>query len=79
MPDDLPELTQIEEMLIARVYPFVEIRSIRGQQYRWSGLSRTASLTTTSGYRHVEACKRGLEPSDASSVPQGLPCPSYGD
>jgi hypothetical protein len=36
MPD-LPVLTQIEEMLIARVHVFVEVRQVRGQQYKYSG------------------------------------------
>jgi hypothetical protein len=35
MPD-LPNLTQIEKMLIARVYIYVEIRQIREQQYRYT-------------------------------------------
>ena len=37
IPDDLPKLTQVEEMLIARVHVFVEIRQVRGQQYKYSG------------------------------------------
>jgi hypothetical protein len=37
IPEDLPELTQIEEMLVARVHPFVEIRQVRGHQYKYSG------------------------------------------
>lgn len=34
MPN-LPELTQVEEMLIARVHVFVELRQVRGQQYKY--------------------------------------------
>jgi len=33
----LPELTQFEEMLIARVHTYMEIRQHRGQQYKDSG------------------------------------------
>ena len=34
---DLPPLTQVEEMLIARVHVFIEIRQVRGVQYRYKG------------------------------------------
>jgi hypothetical protein len=37
MPAGLPELTQIEEMLIARVHPSVEVRKVRGAQFRYTG------------------------------------------
>jgi hypothetical protein len=37
VPSSLEPLTQFEEMLIARVHPFVEIRPIRGHQYKYSG------------------------------------------
>lgn len=37
VPVHLPELTQIEEMLIARVHVFVEVRRVRGQQYQYKG------------------------------------------
>ncbi|KAH0826840.1 hypothetical protein AYO21_07253 [Fonsecaea monophora] len=33
----LPELTQIEEMLIARVHVTIEVRQVRGAQYRYKG------------------------------------------
>jgi len=33
----LPVLTQTEEMLIARVHVYVEVRQIRGAQYRYTG------------------------------------------
>jgi len=33
----LPVLTQTEEMLIARVHVYVEVRQVRGQQYRYTG------------------------------------------
>jgi ATP-dependent DNA helicase PIF1 len=33
----LPELTQFEEMLIARVHIYMEIRQHRGQQYKYRG------------------------------------------
>ncbi|KAJ5171639.1 hypothetical protein N7492_004232 [Penicillium capsulatum] len=35
--DDLPALTQVEEMLISRVHVFQEVRLVRGQQYRYRG------------------------------------------
>lgn len=34
---DLPELTEIEEQLIARVHVAVQVRQVRGQQYKYSG------------------------------------------
>ncbi|EED11952.1 hypothetical protein TSTA_000300 [Talaromyces stipitatus ATCC 10500] len=37
VPTFLPELTQTEEMLIARVHVHMQIRQIRGQQYRYQG------------------------------------------
>jgi hypothetical protein len=33
----LPELSQVEEMLVSRVHCFVEVRQIRGQQYKYRG------------------------------------------
>lgn len=49
MPPGLPKLSQIEEMLIARVHHFVEVRQIRGQQYKYRGyivnfLSHTSKI-----------------------------------
>jgi hypothetical protein len=37
VPAYLPQLTQIEEILIARVHISLEVRQIRGQQYRYKG------------------------------------------
>jgi hypothetical protein len=34
---DLPELTQVEEMLIACVHPFMEVRQVRGAQCKYTG------------------------------------------
>ncbi|QSS66644.1 hypothetical protein I7I51_02833 [Histoplasma capsulatum] len=34
---DLPFISQVEEMLIVRVHVFVEIRQVRGQQYKYKG------------------------------------------
>ncbi|KAH6667816.1 hypothetical protein B0J14DRAFT_172917 [Halenospora varia] len=34
VPPNLPKLTQVEEMLIAKVHVMVEVHQIRGQQYR---------------------------------------------
>ncbi|KAK0707071.1 hypothetical protein B0T26DRAFT_806689 [Lasiosphaeria miniovina] len=36
IPDELPELTQVEEQLIARVHVYIDVRLIRAQQYRFS-------------------------------------------
>lgn len=36
-PDNLPSLTQVEEMLIARVHVHVEVCQVRGQQYKYTG------------------------------------------
>ncbi|PCD20094.1 hypothetical protein FGRA07_11796 [Fusarium graminearum] len=36
-PEHLPELTQVEEMLISRVHAFVQVMTYRGQQYRYKG------------------------------------------
>jgi ATP-dependent DNA helicase PIF1 len=35
--EDLPELSQVEEMLIARVHCFIEVRQVRGVQYKYRG------------------------------------------
>ena len=37
VPPHLLKLTQVEEMLIARVHCFVEVHQVRGQQYKYSG------------------------------------------
>lgn len=37
MPHILPELSQVEEMLIARMHCFVEVRQVHGQQYKYRG------------------------------------------
>jgi hypothetical protein len=37
VPDHLPELNDVEEMLIARAHVHVQVRQIRGQQYQYSG------------------------------------------
>jgi hypothetical protein len=37
VPEHLPALTQVEEMLIARVHVCLEVRQIRGQQYKYTG------------------------------------------
>jgi len=36
-PEDLPELSQVEEMLISRVHCFVEVRQVRGVQFKYRG------------------------------------------
>lgn len=37
VPVYLPKLSQVEEMLIARVHTYTDVRQIRGEQYRYSG------------------------------------------
>ena len=34
---DLPALTEVEQMLISRVHVFIELRRVRGQQYKYTG------------------------------------------
>jgi len=46
VPTELSTLTQIEEMLIARVHVYVEIQQIRGQQYRYSGSVLSCQLSS---------------------------------
>jgi hypothetical protein len=36
MPSHLPTLSQIEEMLIARAYVYIEVKRIRGLQYQYT-------------------------------------------
>jgi hypothetical protein len=48
----LPKLSQVEEMLISRVHCFVEVRQVRGQQYKYRGhivnfLNNTAKIFNT--------------------------------
>lgn len=37
VPNALPKLSQIEQLLIARVHCFVEVRQVRGRRYKYSG------------------------------------------
>jgi hypothetical protein len=37
IPTELPSLTQVEEMVIARIHVFVNVMQIRGQQYLYRG------------------------------------------
>ena len=37
LPQGLPVLTTVEEMLIARVHVFIEVHQVCGQQYKYSG------------------------------------------
>ena len=37
VPTFLPELTQVEEMLVSRVHTIIEVRQVRGQQYFYRG------------------------------------------
>ncbi|KAF5711868.1 ATP-dependent DNA helicase PIF1 [Fusarium mundagurra] len=37
IPEHLPELTQVEEMLISRVHVHVQVMTYRGQQYKYKG------------------------------------------
>ena len=37
VPPNLPNLTQVVEMLIAKVHVMVDVHQSRGQQYRYSG------------------------------------------
>ena len=37
LPQGLPVLTTVKEMLIARVHVFMEVHQVCGQQYKYSG------------------------------------------
>ena len=37
IPSFLPILTAVEELLIARVYIYLQVMRVRGQQYRYTG------------------------------------------
>lgn len=37
IPEHLPELSQVEEMMIARVHVHVQVMCVRGQQYKYRG------------------------------------------
>lgn len=37
VPTFLPELTQVEEMLMSRVHTIIEVRQVHGQQYFYRG------------------------------------------
>ncbi|EED12765.1 conserved hypothetical protein [Talaromyces stipitatus ATCC 10500] len=74
MPD-LPELSQTEEMLIARVHVFVEVRRVRGQQYKYSGHVVNFLRDTARVYNTLPLLPRNLEiillrPANASTDPR---------
>ncbi|EED12031.1 hypothetical protein TSTA_001030 [Talaromyces stipitatus ATCC 10500] len=53
---DLPELSQTEEMLIARVHVCVEIHRVRGQQYKWLAFLRL----NHPGYHDIEISQEAI-------------------
>ena len=72
LPPDLPEVTQVEEMLIARVHIFMEVRRVRGQQYKYSGHVVSFLQNVAQVYRQLPRLPRDLDiimlkPSNSSS------------
>jgi hypothetical protein len=58
---DLPKLTRIEEMLIARVHVFIEVRKVRGQQYHYRGHVVNFLRETGRVYDRLPLLPRDLE------------------
>ncbi|EED13560.1 hypothetical protein TSTA_098170 [Talaromyces stipitatus ATCC 10500] len=74
MPD-LPELSQTEEMLIARVHVSVQVRRVRGQQYKYSGHVVNFLRDTARVYDTLPLLPRDLEiillrPANADADPR---------
>jgi hypothetical protein len=74
MPD-LPVLTQVEEMLIARVHVFMEVRQVRGQQYKYKGHVVNFLRDTGRVYNKLPLLPSDLEvillrPSNSSTDPR---------
>lgn len=59
--EELPRLTQTEEMLIARVHTYVEVRQIRGAQYRCRGHIVNFLRDTGKVYQQLPLLLRDLE------------------
>jgi hypothetical protein len=58
---NLPALTQVEEMLIARVYVFIEIRQIRGAQYKYKSHIVNSLRDIGKVYNSLPLLSRDLE------------------
>ena len=74
IPDDMPKLTQIEEMIIARVHVHVQIFQYRGQQYHYRGhcinfLRDVGSVCTQLPLLPKDLDVIILRPSNATSQP----------
>ncbi|KAK0709842.1 hypothetical protein B0T26DRAFT_426625 [Lasiosphaeria miniovina] len=61
VPDHLPKLTQVEEQLIARVHVFLDVRLVRGQQYRYSKHCVSFLRDTGSLYNQLPRLPRELD------------------
>ncbi|KAK3371254.1 hypothetical protein B0T24DRAFT_311779 [Lasiosphaeria ovina] len=61
VPDHLPKLTQVEEQLIARVHVFLDVRLVRGQQYRHSKHCVSFLRDTGSLYNQLPRLPRELD------------------
>jgi hypothetical protein len=75
VPDHLLVLTQVEEMLIARVHVFLEVRQIRGQQYKYIGHVINFLRDIGTVYRKLPLLPRDLEivllrPTNSSTNPR---------
>lgn len=75
VPSCLPRLTQVEEMLIARAHVHVQVRTVRGLQYKYSGHVVTFMQNVPRMYNDLPVFPGDLnqvilEPPNSSSEPR---------
>ena len=75
LPTGLPALTQVEEMLIARVYVFIEVRQYKGVQYSYKGHIVNFLASTGKIYNQLPLLPGDLDiillkPANAKDLPQ---------
>ena len=75
VPSALPALTSVEEMLIARVHVFIEVRQVRGQQFKYKGhvvnfLQNTGHIYDTLLLLPKDLNMVLIRPSNAADNPQ---------
>ena len=58
---NLPELTEIEEQLIARIHVAIQVRQVRGQQYKYSGHVVNFLRNTAHVYEALPLLPRDLD------------------
>jgi hypothetical protein len=61
MPEGLEPMTQIEEMLIARVHCHVEVRQVRGVQYKYKGHVVSFLTNTAKVYNRLPLLPQDLD------------------